>query len=87
MADGSIDKDEFMVFLYRLFYKYKNEEITLYMDNLSFHRAILVRDFVEDRDSQILFAPAYSSEYNLSEKLFTAIDSSFLACWAFVGFR
>ena len=40
-----------MKFLKKLFSKYRDQSISLYMDNLPLHKAIVVRDFVEDKDS------------------------------------
>jgi transposase len=48
---------------------------TLMMDNVSFHKTKAIKEYVESKQSSILFVPPYSPEYNPIELAFSKIKS------------
>ena len=48
---------------------YGKQRIALYMDNAGFHIAKSVKKYANENDIELIYAPAYSPEYQPSESL------------------
>ena len=78
-VSGTIDSHIFLEYLKALLnyleaqHSTWSSHILLILDNASFHRAKIVRDYIESRGTNVAFIPAYSPEFAPVEKYFGVI--------------
>jgi transposase len=48
---------------------------TILMDNVAFHKTKIVKEYIESTNSNILFVPPYSPDYNPIEMVFSKLKS------------
>ena len=65
----SLEKSNFIEFLGKIRKIYESQTIAVYLDNASFHKAKLVKEFAEKKNIELVFSPAYSPEFQPSESL------------------
>ena len=69
--DEAIDADKFCNYLRILARKMDDKPFCLYLDQLSVHKTIAVRDLCEELEIMIIFNPSYSPELNPIESTFS----------------
>ena len=65
----SLDKFRFIEFLGKIRKIYGSQTVAVYLDNASFHKAKVVKEFAEKNNLELVFSPAYSPEFQPSESL------------------
>ena len=65
----SLDKFRFIEFLEKIRKIYGSQTIAIYLDNASFHKAKVVKEYAEKDNLELVFSPEYSPEFQPSESL------------------
>ena len=60
----SINIEKFIAYMRELRQNYKNEKIAIFLDRLSVHRSIRVRDAANDLGLKIILNASYSPNFN-----------------------
>ena len=71
LFDFSVNKEKFKVYLDELRSRYFFDDICLYIDNLSVHRSLEIRDRMDELSIAYIFSPIYSPDYNPVEYVFS----------------
>jgi transposase len=82
VVDGAVDGDVFAAFVREVLIPQLRPGDIVVMDNLSSHKAVRVREWIEACDAQALYLPAYSPDFNPIEMIFAKIKQLLrsLAC-------
>jgi len=64
LFDFSVNKEKFKVYLDELRSRYFFDDICLYIDNLSVHRSLEIRERMDELSIAYIFSPIYSPDYN-----------------------
>ena len=59
LFESSVNTDKFIEFLKSLIKLYKGKKIAIYMDNLQVHKTLKVKDFLQENNVPVIFAPVY----------------------------
>ena len=71
LFDHSVNIVKFKVYLDELRAKYFFDDICLYIDNLTVHRSLEVRNRMDELSIGYIFSPIYSPDYNPVEYVFS----------------
>ena len=71
LAMTSIKKENFDLFLAKLHRIYRGEPVSIYLDNLNMHYNEEVVEKAHQYSFDLVYSPAYSSEWNPIERLWT----------------
>lgn len=84
VKENSVNADSFLDFLRCLRSCHDaGETMYVYLDNLKVHHTQMVKQYCSENNVTLVFAPAYSSEYNPIERLWAlskAIFTKRIAC-------
>ena len=75
--EKSVNKDKFIQFLEELSQKVDLQEALMFLDNLSVHHSLVVKDWAAAHGLELLFNAPYSSEFNPIELLWAFSKRSF----------
>ena len=75
--DEPINSESFLAFLKKLRARHRGKPITLFMDQLSVHNAVALREWWPRLDIERIFNVSYSPEFNPIEAIFSKIKSHF----------
>ena len=68
---NSITIKKFKIYLEELRRRYYFDDICIYMDNLSVHRSLEVRERMDELSIAYVYSPPYSPDYNGIESVFS----------------
>ena len=68
---NSVDIPKFKIYLEELRAKYFFDDICIYMDNLSVHRSLVVRERLDELSIAYIYSPPYSPDFNGIESVFS----------------
>ena len=71
LFDYSVNKEKFKVYLDELRAKFFFDDICLYLDNLSVHRSLEIRERMDELSIAYIYSPIYSPDYNPVEYIFS----------------
>ena len=71
LFDYSVNKEKFKVYLDELRAKFFFDDICLYIDNLSVHRSLEIRERMDELSIAYIYSPIYSPDYNPVEYVFS----------------
>ena len=74
----TVDKDAIIKFLKKIRSQLGKQEITIVLDNASYHHALMVAEIAESLNITLLFLPVASPNLNIIERLWKLIKSKFL---------
>jgi transposase len=79
LFDYSVNKKKFKVYLDELRSRYFFDDICIYMDNLSVHRSIEIRERMDELGIAYIFSPIYSPDLNPVEYVFSMVKKQIKA--------
>jgi len=79
LFDYSVNKKKFKVYLDELRARYFFDDICIYMDNLSVHRSIEIRERMDELGITYIFSPIYSPDLNPVEYVFSMVKKQIKA--------
>jgi len=79
LFDYSVNKKKFKVYLDELRARYFFDDICIYMDNLSVHRSIEIRERMDELGIAYIFSPIYSPDLNPVEYVFSMVKKQIKA--------
>ena len=65
----ALDKHNFVDFLKTIRKSYGSQGFGIYLDNASFHKNDVVREYCQKNQIEIIFSPVYRPEFQPSERL------------------
>ena len=68
---NSVDIPKFKIYLEELRARYFFDDICIYMDNLSVHRSLAVRERLDELSIAYIYSPPYSPDFNGIESVFS----------------
>ena len=71
LFDYSVNKEKFKVYLDELRAKFFFDDICLYIDNLSVHRSLEIRERMDELSIAYIYSPIYSTDNNPAEYVFS----------------
>ena len=71
LFDYSVNIKKFKVYLDELRAKFFFDDICLYIDNLSVHRSLEIRERMDELSIAYIYSPIYSPDYNPAEYVFS----------------
>ena len=69
--EKSVNIQKFKIYLEELRRKYFFDDLCIYMDNLSMHTSVDIKESLEDLSIKCIYAPVYSPEFNSIEICFS----------------
>ena len=73
--EKSVDTEKFVEYLDELYVENKHDQISLFADNLSVHRAHVVREKLQELDIEMVFNLPYQPDLNPSESAISIIKN------------
>ena len=73
---NSVDMPKFKIYIEELRAKYFFDDICIYMDNLSVHRSLAVRERLDELSIAYIYSPPYSPDFNGIESVFSILKTS-----------